>query len=304
MSAAQRVIISGAGGLVGRALVAQLQSQGWRVDALVRRAPRAGTTEWQWDPYADALDPAAFEEAAGVIHLSGENIAGGAWTAARKQAILESRVASTRLLVKTMLKTQRRPPAFVCASAIGYFGDRGDETLTEASRPGTGFLSEVCQAWEAECAPLRDVGVRVVHVRIGIVLSPEGGALEKMLPPFRFGLGGVIGSGRQWMSWIARRDLVRVLIAALADGRLSGPVHAVAPQPVTNREFVQTLGRVLKRPAIVPLPAFAVRLIFGEMGQACLLAGQRVLPEKLLAQGFVFDLPNLEIALRAELNQP
>jgi hypothetical protein len=238
-----------------------------------------------------------------VVHLAGENIAAGRWTPARKEAIRRSRVDGTRLLAGALARLDRKPRVLVSASAVGFYGDRGDEPLTEASAPGSGFLAEVCLAWEAATAPARDAGVRVVTPRLGMVLARDGGALAKMLPPFRLGLGGVIGSGRQWVSWIALPDLVAALRHLLARDDLAGPINAVAPEPITNREFTKTLGRVLRRPTLFPLPASLVRLLLGEMGEAALLGSTRALPAGLQASGFRFSTPELEGALKAVLGQ-
>jgi uncharacterized protein (TIGR01777 family) len=257
----------------------------------------AGSNAW-WDPATGAVADGALEAATAVVHLAGENIAEGRWTDARKAAIRESRVAGTRRLAEALAKSPRRPDVFVCASAIGYYGERGDAALGEDDPAGQGFLPEVCRAWEAATEPLADAGTRVVNLRIGIVLSPSGGALAKMLTPFKLGAGGVIGSGAQYMSWIGIDDLVGAIYHALCTESLSGPVNATAPNPVTNREFTQTLGRVLGRPTIASLPAFAARLAFGEMADALLLASTRVEPRKLMATGYRFRHPDLEETLR------
>ncbi|MFQ5807717.1 MAG: TIGR01777 family oxidoreductase, partial [Phycisphaerae bacterium] len=273
-----------------------------RVAALVRRPPQAGTDEICWNPAADEIDAPALEGVDAVVHLGGVNIAGGRWTAQRKAAIRDSRVASTRLLSQALAQLKKPPRTFLCASATGFYGDRGDDLLTEESPPGKGFLPDVCQAWEVAAAPARQAGLRVVNLRIGIVLSRNGGALKKMLPPFKMGLGGVVGSGRQYMSWITLDDLVRAIDFLLRAESVSGPVNAVTPNPVTNREFTRNLGRILRRPTIAPLPGFVVRALFGEMGQALLWEGNRVLPTRLEQARFSFLYPELESALRRELN--
>lgn len=300
----RRIAVSGASGLIGGALVPFLSTGGHRVDRLVRHAPARGTTDVRWDPAAGLLDGAALEGVDAVVHLAGENVAAGRWTAARKAAICASRVAGTRLLAETLARLQRPPRVLVSASAIGWYGGRGDEALTETSDPGTGFLVEVCQAWEAATASARDAGIRVVCLRLGVVLAARGGALARMLPVFRVGAGGVVGGGRQVVSWIALDDVVGVIHHALWDETLAGPVNATAPDPVTNAELTRILGRVLGRPTPVPLPAPVVRLLFGEMGEALLLAGARVLPARLAAAGFAFGEPALEGALRSELGRP
>lgn len=299
-----RVAISGASGLVGRNLAAFLTSGGHRVDRLVRRRPLTEGRDVYWDPSTGEIDAAALEGVDAVVHLAGENVAAGRWNAARKAAIRSSRVDGTSLLCKTLAGLSAKPRVLVAASAVGYYGDRGDEWLDERSAPGTGFLPETCQAWEAAARPASDAGIRVAHLRIGVVFSPSGGALQKMLTPFRLGLGGVLGSGRQFMSWIALDDLVGAIHHALFRKTVHGPVNAVAPSPVTNAEFTKTLGRVLGRPTILPAPTAAVRVVFGEMGRTLLLEGARVRPSALLADGFEFLHPNLDVALRAEIGLP
>jgi uncharacterized protein (TIGR01777 family) len=296
----RRFVISGASGLVGRNLVAFLESGGHRVQQLVRRPPRPGTDEVRWDPGTGEIDADALEGADVAVHLAGESIAAGRWTPARKAAIRDSRVAGTRLLAATLARLRRPPRALLSASAIGYYGTR-DQPVTEDDAPGTGFLPDVCQAWEAATRPAADAAIRVVHLRLGIVLSAAGGALAKMLPPFRLGLGGAVGGGRQAMSWIALDDVVGAIHHLAFADEVAGPVNLVAPDSVTNAEFTHTLGHVLHRPAIVPLPAVAVRLLFGEMGDALLLEGAHVEPARLEQASFRFLHPELEGALRAEL---
>ena len=295
-----RVVVSGASGLVGTRLADLLRDRGRNVSALVRRAPRVDA-EIEWDPTRGRIDAATLEDSDAVVHLAGENVAGGRWTAARKRVIRSSRVESTLLLGRALSGLARPPRVFVCASAIGYYGNRGEESLSEQSAPGAGFLADLCREWEAAADAARQAGVRVVCLRIGMVLSADGGALAKMLTPFRLCLGGVIADGRQFMSWIALEDLVRAIDHVIQHDDLAGPVNAVAPRPVTNREFTHTLGRVLRRPTVFPLPAPIVRLVFGEMGQALLLDGARARPDKLTTSGFEFQFPRLEQALRYEL---
>ena len=249
------VLVSGSSGLVGSALVAALNADGHRVKRLVRAAVRDAEDEVGWDPAGGVLDPAGLEGLDAVVHLAGENIASGRWTTAKKARIRDSRVKGTELLCQTLARLDRPPKTLVSTSAVGYYGDRGDEVLTEDSPPGHGFLAEVCEAWEAATEPAAAKGIRVVRLRIGVVLSPRGGALAKMLPAFKMGLGGRIGNGRQYMSWITLDDLVGVIRFALTNNELSGPVNAVSPNPVTNLEFTKTLGRVLHRPTVLPLPA-------------------------------------------------
>jgi uncharacterized protein len=262
---------------------------------------RGGSGTISWDPDAGTIDAAALEGVDAVVHLAGESIAALRWTRSVKERIRRSRVDGTRLLAETLGRLTRRPQVLVSASAVGYYGDRGDELLTEESPPGSGFLAEVCREWEAAADPARAAGIRVVHPRLGVVLAGQGGALPRMAIPFRLGVGGVIGSGRQYWSWIEVADLARAIELCLALDTLSGPVNTVAPTPVTNREFTRGLGRVLGRPTLVPLPALAVRLLLGEMGGALLLDSARSLPRRLARAGFRFRHPDLESALRAAL---
>jgi uncharacterized protein (TIGR01777 family) len=292
------VLVTGSSGLVGSSLTAFLTTGGHRVRHLVRRAPK-NDNEFFWNPESGELDSKALDGVDAVVHLAGENIAGQRWSDAQKERIRKSRVAGTRQLVEAIRAMPQKPRAFICASAVGIFGDRADEILDEESSPGTDFLAELCKDWEAEARELPDV--RSVQLRFGVVLSPAGGALAKMLLPFRVGAGGRIGSGQQWMSWIALDDAVGAIHHALFSEKLSGPVHAVAPQPVTNAEYTRTLGRVLKRPTIFPMPAFAARLAFGELADALLLASQRVQPQRLQETGYTFAQPELEGALRHQL---
>jgi uncharacterized protein (TIGR01777 family) len=299
-----RVAISGGSGLVGTALGASLAAEGHRVQRLVRRPPAADREEVFWDPAAGRIDAAGLEGAHAVVNLAGENIAAGRWTTARKERIRSSRVDGTRLIAETLAALERPPRVLVNASAIGYYGDRGDEPLDETSSPGAGFLAENCVEWEAATAAARRAGICVVWLRIGVVLTVAGGALPRMLTPFRLGLGGRIGSGRQFMSWITLEDLTRVIHRAVFEEALDGPVNAVAPGPVRNAEFTRTLGVVLRRPTLLPLPAWAVRLLLGEMGQELLLASTRVVPARLEAAGFVFRHAAAEPALRSVLGRP
>lgn len=295
----QTVVVAGASGLVGRALVAALTARGHRVRRLVRRAP-ATLDEIRWDPATGACDPGVLGEADAVINLAGENLAAGRWTAARREGILRSRVDTTRTLVAAVSRAARRPTVFINASATGIYGDRGDEVLTETSAAGTGFLADVCRAWEEPLAAL-PAGVRAVALRTGVVLTPEGGALAKMLPAFRLGVGGRLGNGRQWMSWITLGDLVGAISHVLADPRCQGPVNAVAPAPVTNAAFTAALGAALRRPAILPVPVFALRLLFGQMADEALLSSTRAVPQVLLGSGFAFRDADLGPALRRML---
>jgi hypothetical protein len=298
---AAKILIAGASGLIGSHLVPRLRAAGHDVIRLVRRAPAADSGEFGWNPAAGQLDAAALPDIDAVINLAGEGIADHAWSTQRKQAILASRVESTRLLAGTVVRLSPRPQLLIQASAVGYYGSRGDEELDESSPPGRGFLPEVCQQWEDAARTAAAAGVRVVWLRIGLVLARDGGALAKMLTPFSMGAGGRIGSGRQYMSWIALEDLLRVIDFALATESLSGPLNATSPNPVTNAEFTHALGHALHRPTFMHVPAFAIKLALGEMGERLLLEGARVLPRKLLAAGFEFRYPTLAEALRFEL---
>jgi len=306
-----RVLVSGSTGLVGSALVAALEGAGHSVVRLVRRTPAANEIRLdsaQDPPLATSAPRLRSGQAPGgapdgfdaVVHLAGESIA-GRWTAAKKARIRDSRVQGTSTLAAALAQSERRPQVMVCASAIGIYGDRGDEVLREESAPGSDFLAGVCSQWEAAAEPAARAGIRVVSLRFGVVLSPRGGALARMLPPFRMGAGGRIGSGQQWMSWITLDDVVGLIQHALATESLRGPVNSVAPNPVTNAQFTHALGQVLHRPAVFPLPAFMVRLMFGEMGEALLLGSQRVDCGKLMASGFRFRHPELKPALEAIL---
>jgi len=296
------IAITGSSGLVGTALVAALEASGDRVRRLVRREVRDPLREALWDPAGGRIDAAALEGIEAVVHLAGENIAAQRWADAFKRKLIESRIPPTRMLCEALAGLQTKPRVLCSASATGYYGDRGEVPVDESSPPGQGFLAEACQPWEAATGPAREAGIRTVNLRIGVVLSRQGGALKKMLTPFRLGLGGVIGSGRQYMSWIALDDLVGAILFALSHESLAGPVNMVAPHPVTNHEFTKTLGRVLGRPTVFPMPAFAARLAFGEMADELLLSGARVEPRALTSAGFQFQYPQLEPALRHVLN--
>ena len=265
---------------------------------LVRAKSGAPEPQVLWNPVARVIDLKGLEGFDAIVHLAGDPIAEGRWTPEKKARIRDSRVKGTRFLAESTARLSRPPKIFLCASAVGFYGDRGDETLTEESGPGKGFLPEVGQEWEAACQPAAPTGARVVNLRFGIVMSRKGGALQKMLPPFQLGMGGRLGSGKQWMSWISLPDAAGAIAHALGDESLKGPVNIVSPNPVTNREFTLALGRALSRPAIMPVPAFAVRLLFGEMADAALLASTRVEPKKLKSTGYRFRHPELEPALR------
>lgn len=296
-----RVLVSGATGLVGAALTTALQGNGHEVVRLVRKPTGSAPDEIGCDIDGGTIEQEKLEGIEAVVHLAGEGISGQRWSDDFKARIRDSRVKGTRLLAHAVCQLQIPPKVFLCASAVGYYGSRGDEVLDEESSAGSDFLAGVCTEWESAAKEAESCGARVVSTRIGVVLSSEGGALGQMLPPFRLGGGGVMGDGEQYMSWIAHKDLVRALIFILENEELSGPINCVSPAPVTNRVFTKTLGRVLMRPTFVPLPASIIKMTFGEMGQALLLASQRVTPKKLLQAGFGFEFPDLEEALRHEL---
>jgi uncharacterized protein (TIGR01777 family) len=288
-----KILVSGSSGLIGAALVPALQSNGYEVVRLVRGASASGRVGW------DPARPLAPESVSGfevIIHLAGESIV-GRWTEAKKRRIRESRVQGTRALAAALAKAPQPPRLLISASAIGYYGNRGEETLREDSSSGDGFLPEVCREWEAAAEPASKAGIRAVQMRFGVVLSALGGALQKMLLPFRMGVGGKVGNGRQWMSWIAIDDLVGAIQHVIKTDTLRGPVNGVGPGPVRNAEFTKTLASVLSRPAIFPMPGFAARLAFGQMADELLLASQRVEPAKLMASGYVFQKPDLSTAL-------
>jgi uncharacterized protein (TIGR01777 family) len=291
-----KVGVTGASGLIGNAVIAQLRQQGHEVFRYVRR-PVGDADERPWNPSGPA-DGATFEGMEGVVHLAGKNIAAARWSAAQKDAILSSRVAGTRSVAESIARATRKPSVLVTAAAIGIYGDRGDEVLSESSAPGTGFLAEVGRQWEGATQAAAAAGVRTVMLRFGIVLSAKGGALPRMLPPFRAGVGGRIGSGKQWMSWIDLADAAGLIAFALANPKLHGPVNAVAPNAVTNAEFTRTLGEVLHRPTLFPLPAAVVKVLLGEMGRELLLASQRVQPVIAPAAGYHFQYPDLRGALQ------
>ena len=296
-----RVVVSGASGLIGAALVPSLRSRGHDVLRLVRREA-AQADEIRWDPAAGDLDVSLLQGVDAFVNLSGENL-GKRWTDARKRAILDSRVRSTELLARTAAALDPKPSVLVVASAVGVYGDRGDEIITEESRAGSGFLADVVRAWEAAADPAREAGIRVGHLRQGIVLSKDGGALKPMLLPFKLGVGGRVGSGKQWWSWIGLDDVV-ASYARVLEGDLAGAINATAPNPATNEQFTKALGSALHRPTVLPVPGFAARALFGEMGDAMLLGGQRVLPARLVEAGFDFSAPTLDVALARALETP
>lgn len=298
------VIISGASGLIGSALIPALLGEGHQVTQLVRRNSSAGHANsvptLLWDPEGGTLDERSLLAADHqvFVHLSGETVA-ERWTEEKKRRIRDSRVKSTALIAERLSRSAAAPPsALICASAIGFYGDRGSEVLSEGSAPGGDFLAEVCQEWEAAAEPARRAGIRVAHLRLGVVLTPKGGALAKLLTPFKLGVGGKVGSGDQWMSWIALDDVIEIIKFVIAREDVRGPVNVVSPHPVTNGEFTETLGRVLSRPTFIPVPAFGARFAFGEMADALLLSSARVVPARLTEAGFTFAHPQLEEALR------
>lgn len=296
-----KILVSGASGLVGTALLPHLARLGFEVKPLVRAGQHQSTGIW-WDTESGELNLSALNEwqPHAIVHLAGENI-GRRWTRQRKTRIRQSRVEATERLASSLSRLAHPLSVFISASAIGYYGSRGDQLLTEASPPGTDFLADVVQGWEHASFSLKESGIRVVHLRFGMILSGQGGALAKMLPVFRAGLGGKVGTGQQWISWIARTDLLRVIEWMLSHHDCAGAYNTVSPQPVRNADFTRELARALNRPAFFPAPAAFLRLLFGEMAQSTLLASTRVTPQRLLTQGFQFQSPDLASALRAEL---
>ena len=296
-----KIVVSGASGLIGTQLVAKLSGSGHEVIRLVRRSPKSG--EIQWNPKSGTLDAAALEGADAVIHLSGAGIGDKRWTDGYRKEILDSRTTTTALLATTMASLSRKPSVFLSGSAIGIYGARNDEQLTEVSTHGTGFLADVCEQWEAAAKPAVDAGIRTVYLRTGIVLTPKGGALKKLLPLFKLGVGGKFGNGKQWQSWISIDDEIGA-IEHLLTANVSGAVNLTAPNPVTNAEFTKVLASVLKRPAIVPVPTFAPKILLGgELADALLFTGQRVIPAALNASGYMFKHTTLESAFRSLLSK-
>ena len=292
------ILVSGSSGLIGRALIAYLTEGGHSVKKLVRARSVSGETSLFWDPPGGFIDQGPLEHLDAVIHLAGEPVASGRWSESKKRRIRGSRTEGTRLLSETLAHLKTPPGVMIAASAVGYYGDRGDQLLNEDSPPGSGFLAEVCRDWETAAAPAGNTGIRVVNLRFGTVLSPAGGALAAMLPAFKAGLGGKLGAGNQYMSWISIDDALRAILHCLYSNELNGPVNAAAPRPVQNKEFTRTLARVLGRPAFCHLPAVVLKAIFGRMAEELLLSSTRVEPALLLQSGFSFLHPELENALR------
>ncbi len=294
-----KIVVAGSSGLIGSELISFLQMEGHSISRLIRDRQRLVSREFGfWDPDKQVLNPLELEGYDAVINLAGENVSNGLWTKAKKARLLSSRVNATRLLASTLAAMKQPPPVWINASAVGYYGNRGDDSLDEQSGPGQGFLADVCRQWEKAAEPALDKNIRTVFLRTGVVLSDKGGALQKMLIPFKLGLGGCIGSGQQYMSWISLTDLVGAIQFALKTPQLKGPVNAVSPIPVTNREFTKILGSLLNRPTYFTVPTFAARLAFGEMADELLLASAKVYPAALLNAGYTFKYPTLTEALK------
>lgn len=299
-----RIAVTGSSGLIGAALTAALAGDGCEVIRLVRREGDPNKHQARWDPHTGWIDAAVIEGVDAVVHLAGRSIASGRWTAANRRAIWDSRVRATELLCTSLGRLQRPPKLLVSASAIGFYGDRADQWLDETSEPGQGFLPSLVGQWEKATEPALTAGIRVINPRLATVLSPHGGALAKLLLPFRLGLGGPIGDGCQWWSWMSLDDVVGAIRHLLAEPNLRGPVNVASPAPVTNREFARVLGGVLSRPALVPFPRLAVKIVFGRMGDEVLLASTRVRPQRLLESGYPFQHPTLDAALTHLFKRP
>lgn len=294
-----KIIVTGSHGLVGSCLVPALEDAGHTISRLVRSKGTPREKEIHWNPLVGSIEQNKLENLDGIVHLAGENIATGRWTPEKKALIYDSRVKGTRFLAKVLSSLDHKPKFLISASAVGFYGDRQNEVLNEESPSGSGFLAETCRDWEAASESARDAGIRVVYLRFGVILSNKGGALSKMLPPFKLGLGGKIGNGKQYMSWVSISDVVGAVQHVLNKTNIKGPVNIVAPQPVTNKEFTQILGKVLAKPTFFPMPGFAARLAFGEMARELLLASTRVEPTLLKASGYTFQHPELENTLRS-----
>lgn len=299
----KKVLISGSSGLIGSHLIPFLSEHGFGIRRLVRKKQPEKNSEIYWDPLEETIEDISKEEIDLVIHLAGESIATGRWTNQKKVLIRNSRVKSTHFLSRKLSELEIKPKLLICASAIGYYGDRGSELLNERSDPGDGFLAQVCQEWEAATKPAVEAGIRVIHLRFGIILSSEQGALAKMLPAFKAGLGGKIGNGKQYMSWITLEEVVRIIKYVSDTPGLNGPINVVSPNPVTNEEFTKCLGQVLSRPVLFTLPSFILKATLGQMADELLLASTRVTPKKLIDSGFSFQHAQLEPALRSILGK-
>jgi uncharacterized protein len=296
-----KILISGSSGFIGTHLVRVLRQEGHAVGRLVRPEGERSTGDVSWDPLAATIDTASLEGTDAFVHLSGANIGDGRWTRARKAILRGSRVDSTRVLVDALARLRQKPKVFVCASATGYYGDRGEEILTESSACGADFLSRLARDWEAEAVRAEQCGIRTVRLRFGVILSAEDGALARMLLPFKWGIGGRFGTGRQWMSWIMLEDVIDIARRVIENETFTGPVNVVTPNPVRNSEFTHTLAKALHRPAIFPAPALALRLALGEMAEPLLLSSQRVHPEQLLEMNYAFRFSDLAAALSSAL---
>lgn len=295
------VVVTGASGLIGSALKNELEGAGHRMIPMTRSTGADGV---HWDPDAGVIDSGGLEGVGAVVHLAGEGIGNKRWNEAQKAKIRDSRVRGTTLLAETLAKLSKPPKVLLSGSAVGFYGDRGDEVLTESSRPGGGFLADLCVAWEAATAPAKEAGIRVSHLRTGIVLSGSGGVLPKMLKPFKLGVGGRLGSGAQWMSWVSIEDEVGAMVHLLGDDAPAGPVNLTAPNPVTNADFTKALGKAIGRPTVLPAPKFGLKAILGpEMAQELLLFSQRALPTRLLDSGYRFKQPDLDGTLRTALSK-
>lgn len=297
-----KILITGASGLVGSKLIEVLRSGGHDILKMVRRQAK-GPDEVRWDVDRGEIDTQAMNGVDAVVHLAGENVGEGRWTDAKKKSIMDSRVLGTRLIVGALTKLDPKPRVLISASATGIYGSRGSEVVTEASLPGSGFLAEVCRKWEAETVPAVEQGIRVVNLRVGVVLSNDGGALPKLLTPFKLGVGGKVGSGKQYLSWLTLDDLVRIIVTALTNESYAGPINAVTPEPVTNQELTEAIGKKLSRPTFMTVPEFAVKLLFGQMGEETVLSSTRALPVRLDELGFKFEYPTINSALDLLLKQ-